>query len=594
MDKTVSQAGRYSNKMLDVIQNYIAEVFQDSPNPDRNFLSKCYVKDSSLDFYNKAFRSLLSDPMPVFSRDLNKVRPGHKKDPFSRNLVSNLSREGRRPPTLLIGGKGFGKTTFLNWTLKASDLNEKLQNIILIWIDFKEIDFSFSNFENALRTKITVELSENPIMGIDKYSKLEEIFRAKIEREVRLSGCDNLDDIKILKRNLVDEWRHNTEIFLDCLISYAIHHCKKQILIILDNADQKTFFIQKKVFEVSHQLTTRYPIYVIASLRESSYFRLCQTVTSDAFSQQQVFHIQAPALSAVLSQRFDYLAELIKKKATNFKSASGMEIKVSDLSLFVDLLRRSLLKSKYADQKLLFLSAMSNGSIRHSFQMIYDFLVSGHTKMEQYFGNYVANKKGGIPYHEFFTSVLLDGMAFFSETNSHLFLNIFSRSQNIDDSHFLRLRILKVIESLSKSNSFKPEDYVRIENLRERFQRIGVSRQTLEGHLKALLRFSLIVSNTQEEIESDKDLFLESISPISVHISACGKYYLEKIYFTFEYLSRIILDTPLFSDSAYKDLNRIIFPYQNRFFELPLIESLKASGRFYAYLRGCPKNIKIL
>jgi hypothetical protein len=584
-DDSTSVAGRFSNNMLDVISGNIAAIFQDTPDPDRVFLEDCYVTDTTRTFYSNAFQALLSDPLPVFAKDIKRAKPGHKKDPFVRNLSSNLSRAGTRPPTLLIGGKGFGKTTFLNWALKVNESKVNLDRLVIIWIDFKEIEFPSESFDQDLKQHLTKELSENPQLGIDSYSKLKAVFKKKLDREILLSGFTEADEIKCFERTCIGNWRAETETYLDSLVSYAQDHSKKTILIILDNADQKEFSTQKKVFEFANQICTRYPVSIVASLRESSYFRLCQTRTADAFSQQQVFHIQAPTLKFVLEQRFKHLSKIIKEKAIEFESASGAHIKVKDLSNFIDLLKRSLLESKDSARIQLFLSAMSNGSIRHSFQMIYDFLTSGHSKMETYFWDYTVHKKNSIPFHEFFASVLLDGMGFFSERNSHMFLNIYARSGKFDDSHFTRLRILKLTESLSTSNSFKPEDFVKIEDIRTRFLKIGVSKLTLEGHLKALLRFGLLTSDTQQDVDDDTDLFHNSEDPISIHLTACGKYYLDNIYSSFEYLSRIIPDTQIFCADTYTTIHKAMHFYKDRYFDVPLHQSVNATQAFFDYLK---------
>jgi hypothetical protein len=550
------------------------------------------VTDTSRDFYSGAFQTLLSDPVPVFAKEINRAKPGHKKDPFTRNLDSNITRSGKKPPTILIGGKGYGKTTFLNWVLKVNTASIDLSKLIVVWVDFREIEFDPTIFDSALKRHVVKELSENPNLGIDSYSRIKEVFKKRLSREVKLSGLSCAESIEEFERDQIGKWREDAEEYLNALVSYSHDQCEKRILLILDNADQKDFIVQKKVFEFANQLSTRYNISIVACLRESSYFRICQTRTADAFSQQQVFHIQAPSLRRVLSQRFEHLSKAIKSKSIKFESASGAHIGVKDISNFIDLLQRSLLRARDSDDIQLFISAMSNGSIRHSFQMIHDFLLSGHSKMEDYFWKYAQNAKHSIPYHEFFASVLLDGMGYFSEKDSHMFLNVFSRSGNNGDSHFTRLRIMKVVEELSTTNSFKPDDFVKIDVVKSHFMKSGVSGTILEGHIKALIRFGLLMSDTQQDVDEETKLFDddEEDDAISLHISACGKYYLDHIYMSFEYLSRIIPDTLICSEPVYTSLEKELSKYKDNYFLAPLQNRLKATEIFFDYLKECEEK----
>lgn len=591
-DSAPQQAGRLSNQLLDVVEIALAEIFRDPPNPSADFLRHCFVSDTSRDFYGRALESLLSDPLPVFAQNVNLVRPGYKKDPFARSLTATLSRQGVRPPTVLIGGKGFGKTTFLNWTFKVSDLAESFRNRVIVWIDFKEIDFDRSTLASSLMRHIADELEHNHILHIDSFGALEQVFGERLQREMKLLSVptDDAGTLVNRKKELVEKWRKDIDVYLNFLISYSVVHCRKSIVLVFDNADQKDFDFQKTIFDLSQLLSTSYPITILLALRESTYFRLSQVAAADAFSQQQVFHIQAPNLAAVISNRLAYLAQKIASERASFRSASGMEIGVDNLSSFIDLLRRSLLDGRDTEEIKRFLIAMSNGSIRMAFRMIYEFLVSGHTKMEDYFWNYASDKTSQIPFHEFFASVLLDEMGYFSEANSYLFINLFARSQTYEDSHFSRLRILKLIQALSRSNSMRPEDFVNIEQIRERFTKIGLSRAILDGHLHALLRFGLIQSDTQQEADLNAESSFADRPPSSYHLTACGLYYLEKLCFSYQYLYRIIPDTPIFNDGCFRSLDSFFAPHRDRYYEIPLRQAVDATLQFFAYLKAEEEN----
>jgi len=586
-DSAGTQVGRLANQMSDVMEQTIALILRDQPDPDREFLEQCYSVDQTSRYYGKSLEGLLQDPLPLFAPSVKSVRPGSRKDPFARAMAANIERKGIRPPILLIGGKGFGKTTFLHWFMKASKFRESIKGSIIPWLDFKEAGYDKSEVSNEIRKGLIQQLENSRPLHLESFDALQEVFRNKINAEKPRLLAPFIDDPKALKikiGDLIEKWRSDIQGYLGELIKYATSHCDKRVLIVLDNADQKGQEFQFAVHDVAQQLTTSFPITLVLSLRESTYFKLSRTPRADAFSQQQVFHIRAPKLEPVLGNRFSFLAKQLEKPGVTITSAAGHAMTVENVSNFVDFLRRSLLESTHSPQIREMLTALSNGSIREALNLIYEFLVSGHTKMEDYFWNYATNRTSYIPFHEFLASVLLDEMPFFTEQNSHVFLNIYGRTAVPSDSHFCRLRILAVVERLSVSNSFRPEDYVKLRDLRKLFQSVGVDETVFESHLKTLLRFGLLQADTQATLSErhalDKDF--QEIS--SLHIAAAGQYYMRTLASLFQYCQRIIPDTPVFSVDHYQRLEQVYRAYQSRNLLVPLDRGLKAVEVFLEYL----------
>jgi hypothetical protein len=217
---------------------------------------------------------------------------------------------------------------------------------------------------------------------------------------------------------------------------------------------------------------------------------------NNAFSQQQVFHVQAPRLAPVLVKRFAYLATNMGREPFTITSAAGHLLTVDNVKRFLSLLERSILEGDDGPRILELLEAVSNGSVREALNLVYEFLVSGHTKMDTYFWEYAQGGTSRIPYHEFLASVMLDEMAFFSERDSHTFVNLFARQPGPGDSHFSRVRMLAMAGALSPGNTLRPEDYVPLLAIREPFVQCGMAQATVDRHLKSLVRFGLLIGDS--------------------------------------------------------------------------------------------------
>ena len=581
-------AGRLRNRMTDVVEQTVSEILRDQPEPTEEFLRECYEVDQTTEHYAKSLQSLLHDPVPVFTPRAHKVKPGHRKDPFAMAMAANIERKGIRPPILLIGGKGFGKTTFLQWFFKVSPFRDAMEDIVALWIDFRGEGYKASDVPRELRKALVHKLEHHPVLGADNFNVLLEVFRDKIAAEKKRLLAPFADDETLLARKIaerIDHWQADHQAYLGELLRYTTEHCKKQVLIVLDNADQKDAAFQYEVHDLAQQLATSFPVTIVLSLRESTFFRLSKSPRADAFSQQQVFHIRAPRLELVISARFVYLADLLKARDVSIQSATGVTLTVKNINRFVEFLKRSLLDSRQAAQILELLASMSNGSVRGALNLIYEFLVSGHTKMDDYFWKYAVRSKSYVPFHEFLASVLLDEMPFFSEENSHSFLNIFARSGVATDSHFFRLRLLSAIEKLSSGNAFRPEDYVPMAEVKREFASTGCSEAVVDAHIQTLVRFGLVQADTQAGLAEPTTLKQEYEDIGGLHITAAGRYYLSTLSRSFTYVHLIIPDTPIFDKDAFARIDAIYRPFKSRDFIVPTDHAIEGAMEFLSYLK---------
>jgi hypothetical protein len=572
-DSFAAQAGRLSNRLSDLLTNTFGAVLRDQPEPTREFLEQCYSSDPSVNFYAKSLRGLLKDPTPMFSTEVAVIKPGHRKDPFGKALSALMDSQGIRPPVVVIGGKGFGKTTFLQWFLKASSFHKEIQKQIVLWVDFRPAGYAASSVDDEVRRNLIRQLENSSALSLNTFGGLQQVFHDRISIEKNRFLAPYADDPKEIDKKIVEliqQWQQDTQGYLLALIRYAVSHCNKQVFIVLDNSDHKSSEFQFAVYNVAQQLATALPVNIVVALRESTFYRLCRMPQGDAFSQQQVFHIRAPNIQSVLNHRFSFLANQLKKKKSILRSASGIEISIENIGQFLTLLKRSMLDGQDSPLILEMLAAMSNGSVREALNLVNEFLVSGHTKMEDYVWTYALKSTSTIPFHEFIASVMLDEMAFFREDYSHTFINLFARSSAPGDSHFTRSRLLHLIRVLSPGNQFRPDDYVRLNTLKARAMAIGVPDASLDAHIQTLVRFGLLQPDTLTTLDDPgaKDTEYENIS--AIHITAAGHYYIDRLAGTFQYLQRVAPDVPIVDKNTAIKMSELFGPFKDKPYMVPV------------------------
>jgi len=175
-------------------------------------------------------------------------------------------------------------------------------------------------------------------------------------------------------------------------------------------------------------------------------------------------------------------------------------------------------------------------------------------------------------------------MAFFTEQASPFFLNAFARSASPEDSHFFRLRILHIVESLSPGNSFRPEDFVPIDAVIEPFREVGAETSLIHGHLKILLRYGLLQADTQTDL-SELKLEDEEFSMIrGLHVTSAGKYYISNLVNCFQYVYRILPDISICDRRYFDRLSSVYAPFKTRDLIVPLSQAIDATRIFAEYL----------
>ncbi len=586
-DSFAAQAGRLSNRLNDIMTETFGTVLRDQPEPSRQFLEECYSADPSVDFYAESLRGLLRDPLPVFTTDVASVRPGHKKDPFGKALSALMDRQGIRPPVVVIGGKGFGKTTFLQWFLKASSFHTEIAKQIVLWVDFRPVGYPASSVDEEVRRDLIHQLENSSSLSLNTFGGLQQVFHDRITLEkgrFLAPYAGNQGELDRKTAELIQKWQLDTQSYLLALVRYAVTHCEKRVLIVLDNSDHKSSEFQIGVYNVAQQLATALPATVVVALRESTFYRLCKMPQGDAFSQQQVFHIRAPNIQSVLGQRFTYLSKHLEHGDTTFRSASGAELSVGNIDQFLGLLRRSLLDGRDSSLILEMLAALSNGSVREALNLLHEFLVSGHTKMEDYVWQYAVNAASVIPFHEFLASVMLDEMAFFREDYSHTFINLFARSAAPGDSHFTRLRLLSLMRAMSPGNQFRPDDYVRLVTLKARAVTVGVPDASFDAHMQTLIRFGLVQPDTLTSLDDQGGRETEYADIAAVHITAAGQYYVDRLAGNFQYLQRVAPDVPINDDTKFSQMVELFAPFKSKPSVMPVDRGVQVVKLLIDYL----------
>lgn len=242
----------YRNDMHDVCYRAFAEVLLDVPHPSEDFIRECYCTSPDVQKYKAQMDSCLTDPLPIFRGPVRAVRPGHRADPFSKTFANGQGGAGAKPLFILMGGPGAGKTMFLKWYFTQQMPRKGKENSVIVHVDFREVEC-----EPEQVHELTLKLAINQLTSkasdyVTNFDQLREIFGEAIQRALagplKPFAEEPLERDRRISQIIMDH-QDNSRDHLAALVAYLSRKCSKQVIIILDNMDQKSYDLQDKLIQ---------------------------------------------------------------------------------------------------------------------------------------------------------------------------------------------------------------------------------------------------------------------------------------------------------------------------------------------------------
>lgn len=529
----------YRNQLYPVLDTAFREVLVDVPRMNSEFLRQCYCSSKDAMHYKGQLSSVLVDRLPIFRSPVDEVRPGDRRDAFARTIGKKDIGSTGRPLFVVMGGTGVGKTSFLQWYFDQGIPEDVMENSIIVFCDYRTIECSVEGLHKRTLKLVIDEIISQTESYTTEFEQLYEMFRKQVDREIRGAlkpFIKDPDDKNKQIGQLLAKYQDYSPDHLLAIVSYLKTKKNAQVVVILDNMDQKLPELQDKLYQIGHEFVYGCDLVVVISLRESTYRRMTNSPTFNAFALRE-FHVKAQPIDLILEKRLTFLQNRLTSKKVSLDTPTG-KIEVQDFDRFISLLRRSLV-SEHADQQILeCITAISNGNIREQLGMVYSFLISGQTKIDEYFWNYTINELSSIPFHEVLHSLMFEDHKFFDEGLGHRFMNIFEPAPRTNASHFTGLRILKYLQAgLGQTGELRQTDFVTSDDIFAEFGDYGWSRDEISFHMRRFANFGLLMTESGDV----GDLLAEQ--PCA--LTKCGIYYIDSLYTEFTYFAAMAPDTSI-------------------------------------------------
>jgi GTPase SAR1 family protein len=524
---------------LKIVSELIIEDVIRSPELEETFLKECYCQSGALSQYALISKNILQSRYAALFDD-NNPHPTIESVSTKKGISSEIAAQSlSRRPILLIGDVGVGKTIFIRNLIKI-EAASLFKNAISLYIDFGSQATLISDIRLFLVDEIIRQLRE--IVGIDIMDNgfVRSVYHGELQRLKNSIYKDYLEKspekYKDKEIAFLEDKIKNKEEHLKKSIQHICKAQKKQIIIFLDNADQRDDATQQAVFLISQELAEHWFAMVFVSIRPETFHLSMRTGALSGY-HPKAFSISPPRVDLVINRRLKFATKLTSGEIPIQSLSSGITIQLNTLGAIIAVLIRSFEKNA---ELIEFLDNFSNGNIRLALDLIKGFLGSGHVDTEKI---YSKASEYVVPLHEFLRAVIYGDNEHYDPDRSPI-ANIFDISSPDPKEHFL-LPVLILSLSLLGDASVE-EGFVEIGRVYSSLQGWGFTPDQIDMAIIRSCSKKLIETSARKMPKRGEPM------PQAIRATTVGIYHVSKLCRQFAYIDAIIVDTPIL-DNAIRD-----------------------------------------
>ncbi len=547
---------RYKSEIqtnLRMVAELLIEDVVKTPEVEAQFYRECYCESGTLAQDALISKQILAaryaalfDPSAP-SPSLAAVKPGKKETSLTPEIMAEalVSR-----PIVLIGDVGVGKTSFLKHLMYVSAF-EEFQRAVYVYIDLGSQaaleqdlkEFVISEIESQLLSRYEINVQENNfVRGVYNldielfrkgiYSNLYESNRAEYEKKL----------LEFLEKKLASRAEH-----LRKAIQHIVAGRHKQVVIMIDNADQRNLAVQQEAFVVAQNFAQQWKAAVFVAVRPQTFYQSKQAGAFSAYPQK-IFTISPPRADLVVEKRLTFALAMAEGKLP-IERLEGVTLNFESLSLFLKALLYSL---KHNTELVELIGNITGGNIRQVIDLVIKFIGSPNVDAEKIIDIMSRTGRYTVAAHEFAKTPLLGEYSHYDPSSS-VAMNLFDARSSDEREHFL---VSMIIAYLNYDGPHRnQEGFVTSGNIISEMQHWGFTPQQIESALRRSTNKRLI--ETTERITFEEDITgLIGEMPAAFRITTIGAYHLARWSTTFGYLDAMAFDTPIFDSQVIEQLAR--------------------------------------
>ena len=497
-------------------------------------MENCYSQSGALSQHASISKQILQARYStLFERELAgpALEPVSTKDGLSDNFVDDvLAASLKRRAIVLLGDVGVGKSIFIRHLITVS-ASEVFHRALTLYIDFGREPALAENLESFVLRSCGAQLYNDNGIDIEDNGFVRGVYHGDLIR-FRKGIWGSLattnpsayfeKEVEFLNNKMSDRAAH----LRACLNHISKGH-KRQIVIFLDNVDQRPVDFQDRVFLIGQSFAETWPATVFISLRPDT-FNTSRTKGSLAAYQPRVFTISPPRVDQVIKLRLQFVLNYLQDTGKLSSLGPNLSLRSASLVRYIEVLLESFQRSHHLVE---FIDNLSGGNTRRALDFLMTFIGSGHVNAEKILR--IADEQGHyiISIHEFMRSIIYGDFEHYDPSASPI-ANLFDISSPDGREHFLLPNILAFVDRTGRSEQ---EGFVEADRVHDFCQSLGFLPFQIETALKRAVATRLLEPSP---LYSDEPT-------VAFRITTAGSYTYLQLPNYFSYLDAMTVDTPI-------------------------------------------------
>ena len=336
-------------------------------------------------------------------------------------------------------------------------------------------------------------------------------------------------ELEFLEEKLADLQSH-----LKTCLEHLTATQQRQIVIVLDNVDQRPQSFQDEVFLMAQGFAARWPASVFVALRPDTFYRSTASGSLSGY-QTQVFTIAPPRVERAVYKRLRFAKAQLKSKKTLEVLGDGVTFESRTLDLYLDALLQSFAKNQDLVELV---DNLSNGNIRRAFDFLKAFIGSGHVDTEKILKAMREDGHYLVAVHEFLRAVIYGDNEFYDPLASFV-PNLFDISTRDGREHFLLPLLLTYIQLVGEGAV--GHGYVGLDDI----QSFALGLNYRENQVDYALQRAESKKLVEKPILSAGD-----DGSGRYRITTVGAYADKRLVASFPYVDAVVVDTPIVDEDA--------------------------------------------
>ncbi|HEY5977600.1 MAG TPA: hypothetical protein VIT85_07060 [Solirubrobacterales bacterium] len=519
---------------LKILGDLVLEDIIAAPELEREFLRQCYSKSGTLSEYALVSKEILEARYSALDSDGSGAAPtpARVRGVVADELASDVSAAslGKRP-LILLGDVGVGKTIFIQHFTKI-DAKEIMDKSVVLYINFGNEPALADDLNQHVMERFIDQLREDYGIDIEADSFVRQVYKHDLSSFARgvhskLSKSDpklfTAKEVELLDRKVRQRDRHLQHSF-----RYLAKTKRRQVVVFLDNIDQRDFGFQEQVFLIGQSLAETWPATVFLSLRPDTFHRSRTSGSLTAY-QPRVFTIAPPEVGGVIRKRLSFCRSVVTNSEQREKVIpDALEERAEFLAEYLSIVYRSFDRSELVE----FVENVGGGNIRTALEFVNTFVGSGHVDTKKILRIVEETGSYFVPFHEFVRAIIFGDYEYYEPAASPI-ANLFDISTPDRREHFLTPLILAFVER--KGDVGQHAGYVGMESIMGAAQSMGFMPNQVEFAVRRAVRGRMLQRSSR--IGDD--------AVARFRITTVGAYAYKKLLGRFVYLDAAVVDTPI-------------------------------------------------